>query len=416
GYQVAWQDGQGGSFELSGEPTPWLVVSPGLDVQSSFSTIDLVADRNGKPVVGYVNTQVVNQQSQTIFSLRRWNGTAWENAAGDLVSATACSGAPIAGFAFDSANNPLIVYGNTASTGGSFTTVRKFVAGAWQAVGPNDGALPIASPFSSECQDRPAITLDAADRPLVAYRSGNAVTAQRFDGTTWQGLASANGDSFDSIQGGFDLRLDAGDQPYLAISSGGVLTVQRFNPAPGAGWEAVGSGGGVLPSVNTVRLDTPQIRFSAAGRPVIATVAGVPFPGSPGVFSAGVAVHRFDGTAWSTTGGYQTSVDNYLINTPALGFALQNGSALVAWSNATRNAGTAPVVEANTAAGWTPVGAGFGEVPQYTRHGPTPEASALDSRLVQIGTEVYLSMIVRPPQTGGATPVAKLTLLRKVGN
>jgi hypothetical protein len=415
-YEVAWQDGQGGMFELTGEPTPWVSVAPGLDVGSFFSTIDLVADRNGKPVVGYVTTQVVNQQTQTSFALRRWNGTAWENAASDLTPTAACSGIPIAGFAFDSGNNLLIAYGSTSPTGSTFTTVRKFVAGAWQPVGPDDGTLPIASPFSSSCQDRPAITLDAADRPMVAYRSGNAVTVQRFDGTAWQGLATASGDSFDSIQGGFDLRLDSGDQPYLAIASAGVVTVRRFNPTPGVGWEAVGSSGGVLPSVNTVRLDTPQIRFSATGRPAIASVAGIPFPGSPGVSSAGVVVHRFDGVAWSTTGGYQTSVNNYLINTPTPGFTLSNGAALVSWSNATRNDTSAPVVDANTAAGWVPVGAGFGEIPQYTRHGATPDASGLDSRLVQIGAEVYLSIIVSPPPTGVATPVGKVTLLRKVGN
>jgi hypothetical protein len=163
--------------------------------------------------------------------------------------------------------------------------------------------------------------------------------------------------------------------------------------------------------VNTVRLDIPQIRFSAAGRPVIATVAGVPFASSPGVYSAGVSVHRFDGAAWSTTGGYQTGPNSSLINTPALGFALSSGDAVVAWSNGTGNA-TAPVVQRNTPAGWSPIGPGAGEIPQYTLHGTTPDASALDSRLVQIGAELYLTIIVRPPPTS----VAKLILLRKVGN
>ncbi|MGZ5798967.1 MAG: hypothetical protein ACXWJG_18805, partial [Caldimonas sp.] len=413
---IAVQDGQGGTFSVSGEATPWLPISPGLDVQSSFSTIDLAADRNGKPVVGYVSNVVVNQQNQTSYLLRRWNGGAWENAASDLLIDSACSGAPIAGFAFDSANNPLIVYGSSTAAGGSQTTVRKFVAGAWAAVGPNGGVLPVASPFGSGCQSVPAIAIDGSDRPLVAYRTGNAVTVQRYDGAAWQGLATAGGDSFDSIQGGFDLRLDPGDQPYVAVSNGGALTVRRFNPAPGVGWEGVGPNAGRLPDVNTVRLDVPRMRFSAAGRPVIATVAGVPFPGSPGVYSAGVAVHRFDGAVWSTTGGYQTSANNYLINTPTLGFALSNGDAVVAWSNATRGAGTAPVVERNTAAGWSPIGPGAGEIPQYTFHGTTPDASALDSRLVQIGVELYLTIIVRPVQTSAVTPVARIVLLRKVGN
>lgn len=409
---IAAQDGQGGSFSVSGESTPWLPVAPGLAVTSSFSTIALVADRNGKPVVVYVNDLVVNRQNQAVYALRRWNGTAWENAASDLTVDTPCSPAfGSASIAFDSANNPLIVYGSTTASFGSQTTVRKFVAGAWAAVGPNGGVLPLASPFSSSCQNTPSIVIDAADRPMVAYRSGTAVTVQRFDGAAWAGLAVAAGDSFDSIQGGFDLRLDSGDQPYLALAAGGAVTVQRFNPAPGVGWEAVGPNGGRLPNVNIVNLSIPQLRFSAAGRPVIASVAGVPFPGSPGVYSAGVAVHRFDGTSWSTTGGYQTT-NSYLINTPALAFAVSSGDAVVAWSNATRGGIAAPVVERNTAAGWTSIGLGAGEIPQYTAHGTTPDVSALDSRLVQIGSELYLTIIIRSQQTG----VAQLILLRKVGD
>ncbi len=408
-FEVSWQDAQGGSFRVTAEPTSWLAISDGLDVQSSFATIDLIADRNGRPVVGYTRTVVVGQQTQVLYLLRRWTGTMWESVAADLAVDLPCNaGTGTAGIAFDSANEPLIAYASSTATGGSLVTVQKFVAGAWQGVGPAGGVLPTASPFSSACMSAPMIVVDPSDRPVVAYRTSNTVTVQRFDGNAWVGLASASGDSFDSISGSFDLRFDPDGQLYFALSQNSVLSVRRFNAAPGAGWEGVGANGGRLPEFNTAGLDKPQLRFVAAGRPIVAAVASV---GSV-VTSAGVAVYRFDGAAWSTSGGYQTGPDSYLINTPALGFALLGGDAVVAWSNATRDAASAPVVERNTAAGWSAIGSGAGEIVQYTQHGITPDASALDARLLQVGTELYQTIIVRSPDASGA----KLTLLRKVAN
>ncbi|MGH8797760.1 MAG: hypothetical protein ACREXI_11925, partial [Caldimonas sp.] len=387
-YEVASVNAAPAQFRITAEPTSWLAIAPTLDTDSSFSMLDLVADRNGRPVVGFLRSPIVNRQTTQSLLLRRWTGTAWETVGSDISIGTPCSSHDVASFAFDSTNAPVIVYASSTAGGGSFTTARRFSAGAWQPVGPNDGVLPNASAFSSSCSGAPKLVLDGADRPIVAYRADNLLWLQRYENNAWSGFAAPAGDSFGYIYGSFDLKLDANDVPWFVHSADNVTTVRRFDAGSHA-WVAVGPNGGRLPETNTAGLGEPRLRFDAAGRPVIGTLASV---GSV-VTSQGVAVYRYDGSTWSTSGGYQTGPDSYVINTLVAGYTLADSDALMAWSNATRNVGAAVVVQRNTAAGWAAVGAGIGQIPQYTEHAITPNQYALDPRLLAIGSDIYLVLV-----------------------
>jgi hypothetical protein len=90
-----------------------------------------------------------------------------------------------------------------------------------------------------------------------------------------------------------------------------------------------------------------------------------------------------------------------------------NGEALVSWTNLGFTFGGGVVVQRNTAAGWTPIGTGNGEVRQFTV-GAVNDVGSSSSKLVPIGSELYL-VLVSTQQVGGTYP-NKVVLLRKVAN
>lgn len=187
-----------------------------------------------------------------------------------------------------------------------------------------------------------------------------------------------------------------------------MLTVQRL--ASGS-WQSVGSNGGQLPQPGITGLNEPEIGFDGNGSPVVATIAGVGI----GVWSAGVALHRFDGSTWLTSGGYQAEPNSYLNNTPTLGFTIFRGDPLVAWSEQSRDKNIAsPIVQRNTAAGWSAFGPDIGEIPQFTPHAITPSVAALGARLLSVGGVLYQTIIV-DTAPAYANPAPTLALLRYVG-
>lgn len=405
--QVASVDGFAVQFRLTAEPTSWLQVGAQLDTDSLFALIDLVPDRNAKPVVGFfLNRNVAGASVQTIL-LRRWTGTAWESVGSDLPVGAPCttSNARIARFAFDSTNAPMVVFGKSSADGmTSSTTIVRFAAGAWQGVGPNGGVLPSVGGNQSSCSDTPSLVVDAADKPTVAYKAGNDTLVQRLDGTAWTTLGS-----LPSLRNSFDLNLDAAGVPWIVLAPGyfeGATVVRKFDATTNA-FVTVGANGGALPETNTNGLARPRLRFDAAGKPVIAVVAGV----GSGTVSAGIAVYRYDGTVWTTSGGFQYP-NSYAGSTEGMGFDISGTEALLSSQSQDRTFGGALVVQRNTAAGYAPVGLGRGEVTQFWGHAITPDLHAIDSRLVVIGSEVYIVAVTTPD--AASTP-PKVTLLRKVG-
>jgi hypothetical protein len=407
-------NGEAAGFRVTLEQTLWEPVAPTLDMTATNLLIDLVADHNGKPVVGYARTFANGNHTSVAYMLRRWTGTDWENVGTDLIADYPCnSGMSSASLAFDSANNPVITYGNSQAVGnGGFTVVRRYTGGAWQPIGPNDGVLPGVSAFSGSCLTPPVVQMGADDMPAVAYRADNDVRVQRYDGSTWNDVVGSGGATFSALNYTYDMRLDTNGRLWFVLMpptfSGLPAIVRRLNPTPTPAWETIGPNGGTLPQTNTLGLSTPHLRFDGAGNPVIGTNASVTV--SPGVSSSGTAVYRYNGSVWSSTGGYQAVGTSGSNGDQYTTFALFDGEALMAWVNNTLASTSAPVVQRNTSSGWTAIGPGIGEIPQFTPHGITP-AMGWQMRLGTFGTELYMAIIVVPDPSG--TPSFKLNLVRK---
>ena len=386
-------------FRVTAEQTVWLPVAPATNaVASSFDLVGLIADRNGAPVIVYVRPTVVNGESMYSVLMRRWDGAAWVVVA-DLPNYRACSfsnGFPIVGAAFDINNDPIVLYGDV-DPGANQTVklnLRRFTAGAWQSVGPDNGILPRRGAFNGNCAQAPVLKIAADNTPIVAYRADNDTVIQKLVGNQWVGLVDPAADVFTSINASFDLQLDPSGRVVFAQSGNLVTTVRRLrtSPAPAA-WEPLGPNNGVLPlPASTREVTFPRIRFDGAGNPVIGTNATV-FT-SPSTFTGGTAVYRFDGTAWQSTGGYRISADSFFGQAAAsMGFSLFEGEAIMSWVN-TRAGANMLVAQRNTVAGWSAFGPGDGAIPQLYEH-VLISTSGWTPRLVAIGGELYLAVIER---------------------
>jgi len=401
---------------FTAEQTLWLQIAPSIANASTpdgpLELADALADRNGKVVVAY--TERVGSFNR--LKLQRWTGTSWEAVAPDLVIAQACSGSGnVTAVAFDNSNNPVVLSGNANFPSEStFVSARRFIGGVWQALGPNNGTLPARNGPGSggSCSPFPALAIGSDGAPIAAYRAGTGTVVQRFDGTRWMGLVTpdSTGDVFALQNTTPDLKVDVSGRVWLVTGTptfGGSAFVRRFNAATPS-WETIG---GALPQTTTSGLSTPRLRFDAAGLPVIAWLAGV---GTGGTSTPGVAVYRYDGSAWSTTGGYQAGGNQAASGPNDLGFAIVNGDALVSWTSNKRSLGNGVIVQRNTASGWTSIGAGLGEVAQFTP-GVINDVQSNSSKLVSIGGELYL-VLVEIPAVSATTTQSRVVLLRRVAN
>ena len=418
--QVAPKDAAAAIERLTLATTPWAPVAPTLPVQHSFQLADLVLDHNGKPVVGLIASSVVNQRNSYTLQLRRWAGTAWETVGSDLVIGGACAATGAVSFAFDSANNPVVLSASVSPTDSSVSfSAHRFSGGAWAALGANDGQLPYGSGNSSVCEHPTTTLIGADDQPVVVYATNIGAVMVHFDGTSWAGYVTPGGDVFGNFNTYFDARFDPAGKLWLITGASDFYTAgkaQRLNTTTHA-WETVG---GALPlTSNLVGLQQPRLRFDSAGSPVVAWLAWV---GSNGTASAGVAVYRFDGTNWSTTGGYQPDSNSYGGAAPDPAFVLFNDQALVAWDSTQRDQGfSTVVVQTNTASGWTPLSGTLGQIPQYSDGAMNPDGAmyasrANGARMVTDGTEVYLAVTAISGDVTGSLTDTAVTLLKKVAN
>ncbi len=338
--------------------------------------------------------------------LRRWNGADGVAAAPDLPDyPRPCSpgkGLEVVSVAFDLNYDPVVVYGDVDAdfTGAKFN-VRRYSAGSWQAVGPDNGVLPRRSAFASACAVPPVVRIGADNAPAVAYRADNSIVVQRLSGNQWVGVVAADADVFAAINGTYDLALDPGGSVVFAWGSNSNLSQTvlraRTTPAP-ATWEPLGPNGGVLPLPGVTRdITHPRIRFDTAGHPVIGANAGVYI--SPGVWTGGTAVYRFDGSNWQGGGGYRLSSDSYTNAQAAMGFTLFEGEAVMAWVN-TRAGSNMLVAQRNTVAGWSAIGEGDGAIAQLYVHGLVSSTGWQPRPLVTNG-ELYLALV---ENTGSGAP------------
>jgi hypothetical protein len=126
--------------------------------------------------------------------------------------------------------------------------------------------------------------------------------------------------------------------------------------------------------------------------------------------SPGTAVYRFNGTQWSSTGAFKADPSSFVQNNADyMGFAVLGGDAFMSWQN-TSSSQNGPVVQKNTAAGWTAVGAGLGAVPQFSANALSSASFSGHTRMVMAGGEIYVALATRP----ASQTTFGITVLRKV--
>ncbi len=123
-------------------------------------------DRQGKPVVVYVDRALVNSVTTPTLKLRRWNGSAWETVGSDIVLGTAtCEATSGAGLGFDSGNDPIVSYVTIAGDGTASVSVHRYSGGAWNPLGPNNGVLPLPVADGGQCESPTNVLVGADDAP-----------------------------------------------------------------------------------------------------------------------------------------------------------------------------------------------------------------------------------------------------------
>jgi PKD repeat protein len=405
---VAPKTANAATERLTLSTTSWVPVAPTLPAKSSSTgqTIDLVMDRNGKPVVGLVKITSINSHNAHILQLRRWSGTQWDVVGADIEIDNPCELTDGASFAFDNANNPVVIYASTAADNSTTFSAHRWSGSAWVAVGANGGQLPAGASTPTVCARPTSMLVGADNQPVVAYMTDTGPILEHFNGTSWSGYVTPAGDSFGDAGSNFEARFDPAGKLWMVYSAGLSIpsgNAKRLNLTTHS-WDAIGS----FAQVNTSGLQVPRLRFDSAGSPVVAWLAAVGTSGTQGV-----VVYRFDGTTWNTAGGHVA--DSTLIgpNPPNPAFVLFNDQAVLAWDNEQENQVATVVVQTNSNSGWTAVDGGVGQIPQYSRTGVSA-AIAQNAHLATDGTDIYLSVIALPD--GGSQGLdAALTLLKKVG-
>lgn len=420
--EIAPSQGAAGTYYMAVEPTSWVEVAPSipLTASSTLAMLGLVADHNGKAVVGYSRnylTATPYNHNSVAYMLRRWTGTAWENVGTDLLDDFGCNiGTSSASLAFDSANNPIVAHGVMDSQAASWVQVSKFVGGVWQPIGPNNGKLPNTSAASTTCNDIPIVQVDSSDNVIVAYRAEDKVYVQKFNGTSWVDIVGGGAAVFASYYANFDLRIDSSDRVWFVLSeptTPGQTVVRRLATLSTPAWVAVGANGGVLPEINTLGMAKPKLAFDDSGSPLLGAIASVNM--GNGTSNSGSVVYHFNGTVWSTTGGYHPAGDNPHISNPQYGsFAAFENEGVMAWLESDTDIGNSPVVQINTTAGWSAFGTGIGRVPQFTPHGMVV-GQGWQMLLLPIGSDLYMAMTAQEQGGGGSNPLA-IFLLRKTAN
>ncbi|MDO9452809.1 MAG: PKD domain-containing protein [Stagnimonas sp.] len=382
--QIAALDASGASLRLGASLSHWLPVTPLLD---GFALVDLVADRNALPVVLLSRSTGTGSDTRFALSLRRFVDGGWQAIGPELADLRLMSGSTggaQAALAFDGDNAPILLYGADTSvvTPGSNTANSQFVAqvlGAqgWQPLA-NDMGLVSSSRVGLFAQLK--LLVDTQGRPVAGLptNTGSVLVTVLANGQ-WQALGN-NMSAADSFSGEyFDLAAENNGRVYVVTAprSGNGTVVRRFTPSPAQGVWEPVGPNGGL-------LPQPASE-SGSFAPRLALDANNN-PIVAGSSQRFTAVWRFDGNAW-TNGSAQRISSNDFAGFIG-GFALLGPRALMAYINST-NSSSRAVVQANDAADVNAgLGANGGEVVQFTPNFAF-NRNGNNQRLLNAGGEVY---------------------------
>lgn len=407
---IASLGGDGCFLSLGAELSPW---TPQGAVLDGRNLVDLVADRDGRPVLLLSRRYTEGGVIRHALSLQRWTGSQWQavgpelgglfdrgNGFGEIVPV-------IASVAFDSSNRPLLgtIEGVTSGSSNIRVSARRLEGTAWQGLGASQGLLYEGSSASRAVDVQ--LRLDGAGRPIAALvRPGDfnsRVQVSRYENDAWTGLVAtvAAGDLFDGNL--FDLQVDAQGRPLLVYgsqASGAGNLVRRFEGTPG-GWLPLGGDDGRLPPpAGRSGSFSPLLRFDGSGQPLVAGGNG-----------STVAVWRYDGAVWNTGAAYRTALDHFALTLDSL--AWFGDAAQLAWINqegVASGATTRPVVQSSDAADrYLALGPYQGAVPPFHPHDLITRNGRQQRLLV---TDGALYQAIEAYSANGGTSLDQVSLLR----
>ena len=258
------------SFGATGQ---WNLLGPAGITNGNTGNTQILIDGNDTPWILYAE-----QANNWGVSVKQWNGTSWVQV-GPAVFSPAVT-VQSARMAFDSNNNPFVVYTNDPGNG--FTAgVKMWNGTSWVQVGPSQATTTQVAEVD--------IAILPSNQPIISYRdpTTNKISASVFDGTNWNLLGAAEftpGAAYDN-----SLTLDALGNPYVAFrdgNAGGAGSVMTFD---GISWIHVGSAG-FTPGTATYI----DIAIDNNGDPVVVYQDGA--NGQDG------SAMKFNGTSWGQVG------------------------------------------------------------------------------------------------------------------
>ncbi|MBN2359938.1 MAG: hypothetical protein JXR83_10840 [Deltaproteobacteria bacterium] len=306
---VAWQDAASRNQALvrRWDGAGWVGYGPsspagGVSNSAGNSTIpSLAMAADGALVVAWQDETIVTSIAEWIY-LKRFDGSAWQELGWSahqhgITAWYEVSGAgPV--LALGPTGVPAVLYWGTQEVGGnpySDTTLMSWDGDSW-----TDGPR---SPPSGEDY---ALAIDAADRPVIVVRSGSAyndcdIFVYRWDGAAYAELDDASAGGGISNSEGVDsenpaLTLDPAGNPVVAWLEGGhAIYVRGYDGSAWIDYAGSGSGAGAA-SATWGHL---AVAVTATGLPVVAWSTYPSYASS----DSEVYVKRFDGTAWQGLAG-----------------------------------------------------------------------------------------------------------------
>ncbi|WP_052351958.1 hypothetical protein [Deinococcus pimensis] len=222
------------------------------------SSLNLALDARGTPVLVWNE----NYGDNDVVVMRAWRGGAWTDWRARYLGEDLTYAARTLSVAARS-GEPVLAWGDTLRGGGSRLTIRTWDGRTWARGEPfND-----VTRFSRA----PALALDAAGRPVVAWLQGDVlasdVLAKRWTGATWEALGGPLNRTPSTYVAATRLALDTRGTPVVAwledVSGADTLRASRWN---GRTWTPIGG------DVSSPGAASPSLALDPSGRAVLAWV------------------------------------------------------------------------------------------------------------------------------------------------
>lgn len=293
--------------------------SPGtqpLDLTLAHDAISrsIALDKSGNPVVAFEESD----GTQRNVYVKAWNGTAWTQLGGALDVSLSVD-ASIPALALDGAGNPIVAWTEGSGLGPLLLYVKAWNGSAWTPLG---ASLNVNGAFSASGV---SIALDASGKPFVAWAEYDSVNlntdvfVKTWNGSSWVAVGAGPLDLVQNEDANApSIQVDGAGLPVVAFGefdgSSGNIVVERWN---GSSWAQVGGS----PDVSLAApAESANLALESNGTPVVAWEE-----------SGNVYVARWSGSAWSLIGGALDVVPAHLTAAPRVRLTA-NGAPVVTWA------------------------------------------------------------------------------------